>query len=123
MLRGEMEFTFCISLSCLCGKTINRFKLVEVMHLFNATIESKRIVEQAFHRAGHSIRHYRADEGSNFTSGKFQLAVAEDGQTISFCAPGAHHQNGVTERAIQTVISKARTMLVHAATHWPEEFD
>ena len=37
--------------------------------------------------------------------------------------PEAHHQNGVAERAIQTIISKARTMMVHAASHWPEEFD
>ena len=54
---------------------------------------------------------------------KILQAIAEDGQTISFCGPEAHHQNGVTKRAIQTIISKARTMMVHADAHWPEEFD
>ena len=33
---------------------------------------------------------------------------------------GAHHQNGVAERAIQTVSSWAHTMLLHATIHWPE---
>ena len=36
---------------------------------------------------------------------------------------GAHHQNGIAERAIATVVSRARTMMLHAALHWPEMAD
>ena len=36
---------------------------------------------------------------------------------------GAHHQNGVAESSIQTVISWARTLPLHAAIHWPEMAD
>ena len=43
-------------------------------------------------------------------------------QTIRFSGVGAHFQNAVAERGVKTVIEKARTMLVHAAMHWPEEF-
>jgi len=34
-----------------------------------------------------------------------------------------HHQNGVAESSIQTVVSWARTFLLHAAIHWPEMTD
>jgi hypothetical protein len=33
----------------------------------------------------------------------------------------AHHQNGISERAIHTVSESARAMLLHAAIHWPKE--
>ena len=45
------------------------------------------------------------------------------GQQISFCGVGAHHQNGVAERVIQTVVTSARTMMLHQALLWPEYFD
>ena len=31
----------------------------------------------------------------------------------------AHHQNGVAENAIKIVVTKARTMMLHAALRWP----
>ncbi|KAG7341235.1 reverse transcriptase RNA-dependent DNA polymerase [Nitzschia inconspicua] len=34
---------------------------------------------------------------------------------------GAHYQNGVAERSIQTVTQWARAMLLHLALHWPEQ--
>ena len=39
---------------------------------------------------------------------------------MTFCGTGAHHQNQA-ERAIQTVVRWARTLLVDAAIHWPDE--
>ena len=32
-------------------------------------------------------------------------------------------QNGLAERAIQTVVNSAREMMLHKALHWPEYFD
>ena len=32
-------------------------------------------------------------------------------------------QNGVAEQAIQTVVTSARTMMLHQALLWPEHFD
>jgi hypothetical protein len=40
-----------------------------------------------------------------------------------YSGTGAHHQNGVAERAIQTVTSWARAMLLHAVLHWPDQAD
>jgi hypothetical protein len=42
---------------------------------------------------------------------------------IHFAGDGAHHHNGVAERGIQTVMSIARTMMLHAVIHWPDVSD
>ena len=36
---------------------------------------------------------------------------------------GAHGQNGVAERVIQTVVHSVRNMMLHQALLWPEKFD
>lgn len=41
-------------------------------------------------------------------------------QTITFSGVGAHHQNGIAERAIQTISNMARANMVHATLHWPD---
>ena len=38
---------------------------------------------------------------------------------ITFCAVGAHHQNGIVERRIKELTLIARTLLVHAVRHCP----
>ena len=44
-------------------------------------------------------------------------------QTITFSGVGAHHQNGVAERCIQTITRSARAMLLHSVLMWPDEAD
>jgi hypothetical protein len=46
--------------------------------------------------------------------------LAKFHQTIKKAGVGAHHQNGVAERNIQTIMAMARTMMLHAAICWPE---
>jgi hypothetical protein len=41
---------------------------------------------------------------------------------ISLSGVGAHHQNGVAERAIQTVMWKAQRMMIHLQLLWPDHF-
>ena len=41
-------------------------------------------------------------------------------QISRFAGVGAHHHNGVAERAIQTIMSIAQTMMLHVAIHWPD---
>ena len=43
-------------------------------------------------------------------------------QTMSILGVGARGQNGVTERAIQTVVGLTRTMILHHALLWPAYF-
>ena len=42
---------------------------------------------------------------------------------MSYCRVGAHHQNGVAERGLQTITRWALAMMMHQLVHWPEYFD
>ena len=68
------------------------------------------------------IKHFRADNAP-FGAAEFRTNLELNGQTIDFSGVGAHHQNGVAERAIQTVTSWARAMLLNSAIMWPDQFD
>ena len=41
-------------------------------------------------------------------------------QNIIFSRVGAHHQNGIAERGILSILNKERTLLNHASIHWPD---
>jgi hypothetical protein len=87
------------------------------------TIESKKKLEKwARQVAGVKIQKYHADNGI-FNSLAFLEHIHAMDQEIDFSGVGAHHQNGVAERAIRTVTEWARTMLLHAMLHWPDEVD
>ena len=68
------------------------------------------------------IKSYRADH-TPFNSATWQHDIALKKQTIDFSGVGAHHQNAVAERGIQTVTKWARTMLLHQVIHWPDQAD
>ena len=42
---------------------------------------------------------------------------------MSYSGVGSHGQHGVAERGISTVVNSARTMMLHQALLWPEQFD
>ena len=65
------------------------------------------------------IKHYRADNGV-FKSKEFKLDIEKQNQRISYSGVGARWQNGVTERYIRTITERARTMLLHTSTCWPD---
>jgi hypothetical protein len=68
------------------------------------------------------IQGYRGDNGV-FKTKEFLHELDVRAQTIEFSGVGAHHQNGVAERAIRTVVESARMMMLHVAIHWPEQSD
>lgn len=87
------------------------------------TIKSKTAFEQVAREHGHKVHEYRADNHP-FSSEEFVGSIdTPGGQTISYSGVGAHHQNGVAERAIQTITSWARTMMLHAILNWPDTAD
>jgi len=69
---------------------------------------------------GVSIQSYHGDNGV-FKSAEFQEEVTLHEQTMSFNGTGAHHQNGIAERAIQQTTLWARAMLLHALIMWPNQ--
>ncbi|MGH3624340.1 MAG: hypothetical protein ACRDQ5_21565, partial [Sciscionella sp.] len=112
-----------------CGGTIfcdHASSLIDVRHQvsFGAhdTIRSKNLFERMAMSSGVFIDNYHSDNGV-FSSSEFRrhLESLQQGQTLS--GVGAHHQNGVAERAIKTVVTRARTLMLHAAIRWPETAD
>lgn len=86
------------------------------------TILSKRLVEQEARSCGIEIDQYHTDNGI-FKSKAFDAELLDHRQGTDRSGVGAHHQNGRAERGIQTVQNMARTMLLHAALHWPDTAD
>lgn len=84
------------------------------------TLKAKQQFEEHCRDHGVLVQRYQTDNGSSFTSAAFAERLKDFAQIIRFAGVGAHHHNGVAERGIQTVMSIARTMMLHAAIHWPE---
>ena len=85
------------------------------------TVAAKHIFEREARLCGVKISSYHGDNGI-FKSKEFTQSIRELDQTIKFSGTGAHHQNGIAERAIRTVTERARTMMHHSSIHWPEVF-
>jgi hypothetical protein len=83
------------------------------------TLKGKHQFEREARQCGIQIRGYRGDNGV-YKEKEFQKDLLIKGQTMEYCGVGAHHQNGIAERAIRTVSESARAMMIHAAIHWPE---
>jgi len=83
------------------------------------TVKAKLRYERDAFTNGVAIQAYHTDNGV-FTSNDFMEELLKSKQQIRFSGSGAAHQNGVAERAIQTVVNMARTMMLHAAMRSPE---
>jgi hypothetical protein len=82
-------------------------------------IRAKREFEQEMVSMGVVTLHYHTDDGE-FTSAEFQDELAKLNQGLSLSAVGAHHENVMAERTIGTVVSLARTMMLHSTMRWPQ---
>ena len=85
-------------------------------------LHGKHLFEQFAKGFGVTIKTYHADNHP-FGSAAFREDIAAQGQQLTFSGVGAHHQNGVAERAQQTVFRMARAMMLHLLIHWPENFE
>ena len=83
------------------------------------TLQSKYAFERVVDLAGVKIQGYRSDN-YNFNSAEFLKDIGTQDQTINLCGIRAHHQNGLAERAIQTVVYWSWTMVINFSIHWPE---
>jgi hypothetical protein len=89
----------------------------------HSTIASKERFEALCRDHGVAVAEYLSDNGSSFTAQAYRQHLEIFSQITRYAGVGAHHHNGVAERAIQTVMSIARTMLLHSAVHWPDVAD
>jgi hypothetical protein len=84
-----------------------------------STLESKIAFESFAKQYNVRIKHIHSDNGV-FTTKVFKDHVDASNQNQSFCGVGAHWQNGVVKRYIGFFMTRARTMLLHAMTMWPD---
>lgn len=84
------------------------------------TIDGKINLERFATRYDVKLKHIRCDNGT-FRSKAFVQHVKKCDQDISFCGVNAHHQNGIAERYIRTIVERGRTNFIHAATKWPSK--
>ena len=61
-----------------------------------------------------------SDNGKAFTSKDFSDHLTDFKQISKFAGVGAHHHNAQAERAIRTIMSISRTMMIHSGIHWPD---
>jgi hypothetical protein len=80
------------------------------------TLKGKNRFEKGSRQFNVQIKSFRADNAP-FNAAEFQNGLDNKGQTITFSGVGAHHQNGAAERAIKTITSWSRTMMLHAILH------
>ncbi len=85
----------------------------------HATIHAKLNFEKFCSDIGVIVQKYITDGGSCFTSKDFAKHLSVFRQIIRFAGAGAHH-HCPAEREIRTIMSIARTMMLHASIHWPE---
>jgi hypothetical protein len=83
------------------------------------TIRAKQSYERMCLANGIFEQDYRIDSGA-FKANSFVKHIHETHQLMKFCGTNAHHQNGVTGRAIQTIINMARSIVLHASMHWKD---
>jgi len=86
------------------------------------TLVTKQTFESILKSFGFAVSNYHGDNGV-FKTQAFMDDCNRKQQQITLSGTGAHHQNGVAERSIQTVVSWARTLILHPAIHWSEMAD
>jgi hypothetical protein len=84
-----------------------------------STLEAKHAYERLMRRHRHKVMKYHADNG-RYAENLFVQDVRDQGQNITYCGVGSHHQNGIAERRIKSLGEDATTMLAHGQHLWPE---
>ena len=84
------------------------------------TIRAKHAFEQVSLSFRVKVKQYLTDNTS-FSSELFLKDIKVQNQNMKFSGVGAHHQNAIAERSIQTVTQLARAMMCHATIMWPDQ--
>ena len=98
---------------------------VEFQTILNShqTLKAKEAFERIARDHGVVVSKYLSDNGTAFTSHEYSKKLLDFKQVQRFAGVGAHHHNGKAERAIQTIMSISRAMLMHSSIHWPDLSD
>ena len=89
----------------------------------HATLRAKEKFEAMCRDVGVIPQKYLSDNGTAFTSRQYRDHLMTFAQIQRFAGTGAHHHNSRAERAIQTIMSISRAMMMHCFLHWPDMED
>ena len=81
------------------------------------TLGAKQAYENVCKDFGIVPQTYMSDNGTAFTSKEFVEHLSNFHQISKLAGVGAHHHNAQAERVIRTIMSIARTMMMHAGIH------
>ena len=81
------------------------------------TLIGKRNFEIFSRQNGINIKVYHSDNGI-FSCTEWRNDCQLKNQATRYTGVGAHHQNGIVERRIQTLLDMSRSMLIHAHNKW-----
>ena len=99
---------------------------IHVEHQVTLNASDSILAKEGFERMaldyGVNIESYHTDNGI-FKSQAYVKHLHDNNQSIRYSGVGAKWQNGAAENAIRIVVTKARTMMIHAAMMWPEVED
>ena len=84
------------------------------------TVKAKITFEREAQSQGLVIKGYHTDNGI-FNASDFMEDMLNNQKKIKFRRAGASYQNGAAERAIKTLVTMSRTMLMHAVLRFPED--
>ncbi|GKY94961.1 hypothetical protein MPSEU_000460700 [Mayamaea pseudoterrestris] len=123
--RGKSKETDLFGGGCIFVDHCTGYVHVELQRYLTTeeTLKAKEAFELFCLESGAVPQEYLTDNGTAFTSKAFAKHLTTFHQIVKFAGTGSHCQNGVAERAIRTIMSIARAMLLHAAIHWPEVAD
>jgi hypothetical protein len=117
MSDSEMFDGSCVFIDSVTGfihlvlqVNLNTHETLNAIHEFEQVCRDHGVVPQLYH----------SDNASVFTSEGMAERLKRFAQIIMFAGAGAHHHNGMAEHAIGTIPNMARTMMLHAAIHWPD---
>ena len=85
------------------------------------TLQGKHAFERLAGQCNVQLKSFHADNHP-FSSEEIREDIELQEQKITYSGVGAHFQNGVSERAIQTVTSWALCYMMHQLLHWPTAF-
>jgi Integrase core domain. len=123
--RGKSADKDMFTGGCIFVDNASGYVNVQIQSILtsHATLSSKIAYENHCRDHGVIPQKYLSDNGLSFTSKQFVDHLTSFHQHHHLAGVGAHHHNGHAERAIQTIISISRAMIIHSAIHWPELVD
>jgi hypothetical protein len=91
-------------------------------YMVDETMLGVKAFEKVMAQANRTVKHYHANNGT-FAHKGFLDEVNRKDQKLTFCAVGAHHQNGIIKNKNRMLTLAARTLLLHGIRMWPQMID